>query len=78
MSRTESVKSLEKKPKKNVFKKSARFFKDLRGELKKIVWPTRKQIINNTIVVCVIMIISAGFIFGIDTILGYLVNLLLR
>ena len=28
--------------------KISRFFKDLKGEMKKIVWPSKKQIINNT------------------------------
>jgi preprotein translocase subunit SecE len=25
-----------------------RFFKDVRAELKKVIWPTRQQLINNT------------------------------
>ena len=59
-------------------KKIVRSFKDLKGEFKKIVWPTKKQVLNNTFVVCVVMIISAAFIFCLDTLLGFLVNLILR
>ena len=35
-----------KKP--NIFQRWARSFKDMRGEMKKVVWPTKKQVINNT------------------------------
>ena len=37
-----------KKP--NIFQRWARSFKDMRGEMKKVVWPTKKQVINNTCV----------------------------
>ncbi len=56
--------SKEKKP-----KKSFRFFKDLKAEVKKIVWPTRKTVINNTGIVLVFMLISGAFIFLMDV--GY-------
>ena len=35
-------------------KKFVRFFKDIRTELKKVIWPTRKQLINSTISVLLI------------------------
>ena len=28
-----------------------KFFKGIRGELKKVIWPSRKQLINNTLTV---------------------------
>ena len=28
--------------------KIARSFKDMKGEIKKVVWPGKKQVINNT------------------------------
>ena len=55
----------EKKPSKlspkNIGKGIARFFKDLRGETKKIVWPGRKMVIKSTgIVLAAILVIGAG------------------
>ena len=65
----------EKKQKKNGFlKKVSHFFKDFRSEVKKIVWPTKKQVINNTIVVLVMMLIVGIFIWGVDAIMSLLVN----
>ncbi len=55
----------DKKPSKfspkNIGKGIARFFKDLRGETKKIVWPGRKMVIKSTgIVLAAILVIGAG------------------
>ncbi len=55
----------DKKPSKfspkNIGKAIARFFKDLRGETKKIVWPGRQMIIKSTgIVLAAILVIGAG------------------
>ncbi len=62
----------EKKPKKeNSF---AKYFRDLKGEFKKIVWPSKKQVINNTIVVIVAIVVVGVFIWGIDLGLAALVR----
>jgi preprotein translocase subunit SecE len=54
--------------KKKVRKKSrvARWFREMRSELKKVVWPTPKQIVNNTAISLVVMAASAVVIWGID------------
>ena len=44
----------------------AKYFREMRSELKKVVWPTPKQIVNNTFVALAIMIASAVVIWGID------------
>ena len=44
----------------------ARWFREMRSELKKVVWPTPKQIMNNTIVALSVMAVSAVVIWGID------------
>lgn len=31
--------------------RAGRFFKEIRMEMKKVIWPTRQQLINNTLVV---------------------------
>jgi len=64
-----------KKP--NIFQRWARSFKDMRGEMKKVVWPTKKQVINNTAVVLACCVIVGVFIWILDGALSGLVNLLL-
>ena len=44
-------------------------FKDTKAELKKVVWPTKKQIINNTVWVLVLVILVSAVVLGIDLVL---------
>ena len=47
-------------------KNKKHFFKDFKAELKKVIWPTPKQIVNNTIAVITIVIITAAIVFVLD------------
>ena len=47
-------------------KKQKHFWKDFKAELKKVIWPTRSQVVNNTIVVLVIVIIVTAICFVLD------------
>ncbi|RPF47488.1 preprotein translocase subunit SecE [Hydrogenoanaerobacterium saccharovorans] len=70
--------SSEKKSKPGFFKKMGKSFKDMKGEVKKIVWPSKSSIINNTIVVIVVCLIFGAFIWGLDAVLTGLVRLVLN
>ena len=48
-------------------KSIVKYFKDARSEFKKVVWPSRKQVVNNTIVVIVCMVVSGIAIWALDT-----------
>jgi preprotein translocase subunit SecE len=50
-------------------KKFWRFTKESRIELRKVVWATRKETIQSTITVMVVVIVMALFLWGIDSIL---------
>lgn len=52
-----------------------KFFKDLKGEIKKVVWPSKKKVINNTAVVLVAMCVCGIVIWGIDSGLAALFKL---
>ncbi len=47
--------------------KAVKYFKDLKSEFKKVVWPSKKTVVNNTGVVLAAMIICGLGIWGIDT-----------
>ena len=59
----EKIKNQDSK-KENKNKKS--FFKSFKAELKKVVWPTPKQLVNNTTAVIVIVILTAAIVFVLD------------
>lgn len=66
----------EKKP--NIFKRVAAYFRDLRSEFKKVTWPTRKQVVNNTIVVLVTIVLAGIVVWGLDSLFSFLIKLLLQ
>ena len=50
--------------------------KDLKSELKKITWYSRKDTVNSTILVCVIMVLFAAVIAVVDYLFGSGIGLL--
>ena len=42
------------------------FFKDFKAELKRVIWPTPKQLVNNTVAVITIVLITAIIVFVLD------------
>ena len=55
-----------KKDKKENSKNKKSFFKDFKAELKRVVWPTPKQLVNNTVAVITIVLITAAIVFILD------------
>lgn len=55
---------MAKKEKENKVKKH--FFKDFKAELKKVIWPSPKQLTNNTVAVITIVLITAIIVFVLD------------
>ena len=54
----------------------AKYFRDTRSEMKKVVWPTKEQTRNNTVVVIAVVIIAAVFMITVDAIFGGIIGLL--
>ena len=59
---------MAKKESKSENKVKKHFFKDFKAELKKVIWPTPKQLVNNTVAVVTIVLITAAIVFGLDSI----------
>ena len=65
------AKKKEKKMKDNTNKKDSKkekrhFLKDVKAELKKVIWPTPKQLLNNTLAVIASVIIVGVIVFLLD------------
>ena len=64
----------EGKKKKNWFARTwgniCRYFRELRSELKKVVWPTPRQVLKNTLVVLVCVLVVGVFIWLFDFVAG--------
>ena len=57
--------------------KITRFFKEVRQEGKKIVWPTRKETLITTAMVFVMVVIFSIFFLLVDNIISWLIKLIL-
>ena len=60
-----AVKRTDKKP--GFFTRVKKWFRDMKSELKKVVWPTPKQFTKNTAVALVVMFASAIVLWGFDS-----------
>ncbi|MBQ2848176.1 MAG: preprotein translocase subunit SecE [Clostridia bacterium] len=78
-------KKKEKKPANpngNIFVRAGKaikkFCKDLKGEIKKIVWPDRKTVLKSTLVVLAVVAVCGLAIFAVDQLLALALSLLER
>ena len=58
----EAVKKDDAKP--GFFKRVGKWFREMRSELKKVVWPTTHDVTNNTLVSLFMVVVSALFLWG--------------
>ena len=71
-------KKSEKKSKPGVFARIGKWLKDMKSELKKVQWPTRKQTINNTLIVIACVVFVGVFIWIFDAVAGGLIQALIH
>ena len=50
----------------NLFSRTALFVRQVIAELRKVIWPTRKELIAYTTVVLVFVLFMAGIVAGLD------------
>lgn len=75
----EEKKSAAKREKKGNFivrtcKRMAKFFRETRSELKKVVYPTPKQVVNNVLVVLLCVLVVGVFVWVLDAVGGLAVT----
>ena len=70
-------KKSDKNAKPGLFARVGKWLKDMKTELKKVQWPTRKQTINNTLIVIACVIVVGVFIWIFDYIAGSAIDVLL-
>lgn len=67
-----------KKSKPGFFARIGRWFRELKVELKKVVWPTGKQTLNNTLIVIACVVFVGVFIWIFDAVAGGLIQALIH
>ncbi|MCI1955780.1 MAG: preprotein translocase subunit SecE [Oscillospiraceae bacterium] len=59
-------------------KNISKFFRDTKGEVKKMVWPTPQSVFKNTGVVLATIVVIGLFVFGLDALLVNLLGLIMN
>ena len=52
------------------------FFRQVKQEVKKVTWPSKKEVNQTLVMVIVIVAIAATFFFVVDQLLGWIVRLI--
>jgi preprotein translocase subunit SecE len=50
--------------------------KEARSEIRKVVWPTRQETTQTTLIVVVVVLLMALLLWGLDSLLGWLVSMI--
>ena len=78
MPEAKSNERVEKKGGRSRFGGLLRFLSETRAEFKKIVWPTPRQVFNNTVVVIIAILLVGVFIWGLDTLSSLCLSAILK
>jgi preprotein translocase subunit SecE len=71
----------KKQEKENFFRRTAtrfgKWFREMKSELKKVVWPTKEQVLQNTLVVLACVLVVGVFIWIFDAVSNVVVQWLI-
>ena len=59
----------------NIFTRMVNYLKEVKAEMKKVVWPTFKKIRQNTLTVIIYVVIVGLVIWGLDWLFMWLMSL---
>ena len=62
---------------KRTWTKTCKYFRELKSELKKVVWPTPKQVAKNTLIVICCVLAVGVFIWLFDAVANFGISALL-
>ena len=69
-----AVKKDDVKP--GFFQRVGQWFREMKSELKKVIWPTRKALVQNSLISLGVMLVSAVVFWGFDELAQMLVRVL--
>ena len=67
-------KKADKKSKPGLIARITKWLRELRSELKKVQWPSKKQTINNTAIVIICVLVVGAFIWVFDALATGLIS----
>ncbi len=52
--------------------------RDARSEVRRVIWPTRQETLQTTVIVVILILVFALILWGLDSFLSWIVQMLLR
>ena len=52
--------------------------RDAKAEIRKVVWPTRQETVQTTVIVVLVVLFMSLVLWGLDSLLGWIVSSLIR
>jgi preprotein translocase subunit SecE len=52
----------------------AKFVSEARVEIRKVIWPTKQELLQTTLIVVVFVLIVALILWGVDSLIGWIVS----
>ena len=56
------------------FSRTAQFLRDTRSEMRRVSWPTAKEVKNTTIITLIAVVFFALYLFGVDRVWAFLID----
>ncbi len=76
--KTDKKESAGKAKKPSVFSRLIKYFRECKGEVKKITWPTPRTVFKNMGIVIAVIVVVGLIIYGLDRGLYALLNLVMN
>lgn len=64
--------------KQSFFNRIAKYFKEVKSEMKKVVWPTFTKVRQNTLIVILYVILVGIVIWGLDALFTWVMSLIIN
>lgn len=62
----------------NFFNKIAKYFKEVKSEMKRVVWPTFAKVKQNTLIVIIYVLLVGVVIWGLDALFTWVMSLIIN
>lgn len=62
----------------NFFNRISKYFKEVKSEMKKVVWPTFAKVKQNTLIVIIYVLLVGVVIWGLDALFTWVMSLIIN
>lgn len=62
----------------NFFNRISKYFKEVKSEMKKVVWPTFAKVKKNTLIVIIYVLLVGVVIWGLDALFTWVMSLIIN